>query len=277
MRAVRSMILAAVLLSPAAVAAQTFGTFTWQMQPYCNRVTLSFTSTPAGFTVTGLDDGCGAAVRGSAAGSAVFGADGTVGLTFTIVTPPDTQVVRVSARVSPATGQGTWSDDAGHDGAFAFGGSTPGLPPRPSVTLPVAVADNPGEAHDPCNVPTARPVLMLCGNATARWVNGGAGLPGLQIWRDRDGRVHLRGSAYRTNASLTGVLFVLPPHLTPRRTIALTVSTGLNAGVHASGTALLMIFGADLPFSAGLVTVQSAGTPYHSVLHLGELVFTVDR
>ena len=47
--------------------------------------------------------------------------------------------VHVSAGVSPANGQGTWSDDRGNSGTFAFFGNTAGLPPRPLPT-PIAVS-----------------------------------------------------------------------------------------------------------------------------------------
>jgi hypothetical protein len=70
---------------------------------------------------------------------------------------------------------------------------------------------------------------------------------------------------------------VLPAAFVPRQTLALTVSTGLNAGVHLGGTALLVIYGADLPGSAGLVLVTSPSTGGHSAVHLGELVFSADR
>ena len=119
---------AAVVLSPVAADAQVFGTFTWQMQPHCNRVTLTLTISPGGFTLSGSDDQCGAVSKASATGVALFNADGTVGLNFTIVTPPTGQAVHVSASVSPASGQGTWSDDLGNSGTFALGGNAAGLP-----------------------------------------------------------------------------------------------------------------------------------------------------
>ena len=132
MRAI--LFLSAVLISlwPAAADAQVFGTFTWQMQPYCNRVTLMLATSPGGFSVSGVDDQCGAVSKGSATGVAVFNGDGSVGLNFTIVTPPSGVAVHVSATVSPATGQGTWSDDVGNTGTLALHGNVSGLPARPS-------------------------------------------------------------------------------------------------------------------------------------------------
>jgi hypothetical protein len=117
--------------APASVSAQVFGTFPWQMQPYCNVVTLTLTNTPAGFTLDGADDQCGATNRGSALGVAIFNAAGNVTLNFTIVTAPAGKPVHVSAVVSPANGNGTWTDSVGNSGTFAFFGATPGLPARP--------------------------------------------------------------------------------------------------------------------------------------------------
>ena len=108
-----------------------FGTFPWQMQPYCNVVTLTLTTIPAGFTLDGSDNQCGASTKGSATGIGVFNLDGSVGLNFTIVTSPGAKGVQVSAIVSPANGQGAWTDSVGNSGTFALFGNAPGLPVRP--------------------------------------------------------------------------------------------------------------------------------------------------
>lgn len=113
-------------------AAQVVGTFPWQLQPYCNLVTLTLTNTPVGWRLDGTDDQCGAPDRASAFGHASFNATGHVRLNFTIVAAPSGTPVHVSALVSTTNGQGTWSDSVGNSGAFVFFGSTPGLPPRPS-------------------------------------------------------------------------------------------------------------------------------------------------
>ena len=83
-------------------SAQVFGTFSWQMQPFCNVVTLTLTSVTGNFTLDGSDDQCAATKKGSASGIGVFNPDGSVGLNFTIVTPGG-QPLHVSASVSPAT------------------------------------------------------------------------------------------------------------------------------------------------------------------------------
>lgn len=126
---------AAVLSLPASALAQTFGTFTWQMQPFCNRVTITLSNTPAGFTLDGADDQCGVS-RGSVFGVAVFTPTGTVALNFTIVSAPGGEGVHVSGIVDPGTGSGTWRDSAGNSGTFVMGGGTPGLPARPTAVSP---------------------------------------------------------------------------------------------------------------------------------------------
>ena len=123
---------AVVLALPAPARAQIFGTFTWQMQPFCNRVTIALSNTPAGFTLDGADDQCGVS-RGSVFGVAVFTPTGTVALNFTIVSAPGGEGVHVSGIVDPGTGSGTWRDSAGNSGTFVMGGGTPGLPARPTA------------------------------------------------------------------------------------------------------------------------------------------------
>lgn len=136
---------------------------------------------------------------------------------------------RVGGR-EPATGQGTWSDDLGHSGTFVFGGSIAGLPLRPSSPAVLSVADNPQGPDDPCAAPAPRPTLVLCGTAAGHWRNGGNGLAGLQVWRGRDGQVHIRGSVHRSAGSIALPVFVLPAGFVPRQTLALAVSTGLYGG-----------------------------------------------
>ena len=128
-----ALVLAALMtaLGVSSASAQVFGTFPWQMQPYCNVITLTLTNTPAGFTLDGADDQCGATNRASAVGVATFNASGNVTINFTIVTAPAGKPVHVSAIVSPANGNGTWTDSVGNSGTFAFFGAVPGQPARP--------------------------------------------------------------------------------------------------------------------------------------------------
>ena len=265
-------------LGTSAAWAQVFGTFTWQTLPYCNRVTLTLSNSPAGYTVDGSDDLCGATKKAGATGVAVFNPDGTVGLNFTLVASPTGQAIHISANVSPANGQGTWADDVGNSGAFAFFGAAPGLPVRPAGMVPLDVANNPNQATNPCDVPTVRPTLLLCGTSAVRWVNGGFGIAGLQVWRDAAGQVHIRGSVSRSAGPIASdIMFVLPAPFIPKRTLALTVTTGFSAGAHHGGTALLLVYGPDVPGSDGIVGIFSPSVPAHTVVHFGEVVFSVDR
>ena len=130
LRTASAFICASLLLSSSA-AAQVFGTFSWQMQPYCNVVTLTLTSSPAGFSLDGTDNQCGAVNKASAVGVASFNGFGLVTINLTIVNGPSGRASHVSAIVSPANGEGTWSDSAGRSGTFKFFGNDAGLPVRP--------------------------------------------------------------------------------------------------------------------------------------------------
>ena len=130
----RTTVVAMGLMVAAAssASAQVFGTFSWQMQPYCNIVTLTITQIPGGYTLDGNDNQCGVGGKlAGAAGMALINPDGTVGLEFTIVTAPSAKAVHVSASLSPANGSGTWTDSVGNSGTFVLAGAVPGLPARP--------------------------------------------------------------------------------------------------------------------------------------------------
>lgn len=122
-RTILGLLTAAAALAPAAADAQVLGTFTWQMQPYCNRVSLTLTTTPGGFVLHGVDDRCGATARGSATGAAVFNADGSVSLNFSIASAPAGTIAHVSAGVSRrpgrAPGRTTWATAARSSSAAA--------------------------------------------------------------------------------------------------------------------------------------------------------------
>lgn len=254
--------------------AQTLGTFVWQLQPYCNRLTVTLTSTPSGFLAVGTDDRCGAAAHAGVTGAATFNPDGTVGLALTIGAAADTSGIALTAVVSPANGQGTWRDAAGNRGTFALGANTPGLPSRPAATLPRDIADNWNGATDPCSIAPAT-TLTFCGYAGGHWRHGALGLPGVQAWRDEQGRVHLRGSLQRSS-SFTPPLFVLPPTWIPARSTAFTVAAS-RPNQNLGATALVIVYGRDVPVYAGQVVMQYQTDAADWALHLGEIVFTVAR
>ena len=115
--------------------AQPLGSFTWQLQPFCNRVTVSIRQDGAVYTLDGFDDQCGAAQRATLVGLATLNPDGTIGFGLNIVTTGG-KPVHVDARVSLPAGNGTWTDSAGNAGAFAFGANTGGSArPAPAVGL----------------------------------------------------------------------------------------------------------------------------------------------
>lgn len=128
-----------VLVAPVLVGAQSLGTFRWQLQPYCNVVTVNIVQQGAVFTVDGFDDQCGATQRALLVGTATVNPDGTVGFGLNIVTSPGGRPVQVSARVALASLAGPWTDSAGNGGTFAFNAATGGSPrpvPSSASTIP---------------------------------------------------------------------------------------------------------------------------------------------
>jgi len=75
------LLLACAFALPASPASAQVLTLTWQMQPFCNKVTVTLTGLPTGFALTGFDDLCGAGQRASVVGTAVLNPDGHAGVT----------------------------------------------------------------------------------------------------------------------------------------------------------------------------------------------------
>ena len=117
-----SLVIASHVIMPVAAEAQSLGAFRWQLQPYCNVLTLTVTQSGGAYRLEGTDDQCGSA-RAAAIGMAFQQLDGTIGLGLTIVGSPDGSPVHVDATINVATLGGTWRDSAGHTGNFVF---TPG-------------------------------------------------------------------------------------------------------------------------------------------------------
>ncbi|MCC6991333.1 MAG: hypothetical protein IT181_20170 [Acidobacteria bacterium] len=128
-------------LLPQSAAAQTLGTFRWQLQPYCNVLSVTVTQNGASYTLDGYDDQCGAATRAPLVGLATPNPDGTIGLGFHIVTSPAGAPVAVSAAITLATVSGAWRDSGGHSGTFAYNASTGGSPrPAASAVFPGGIS-----------------------------------------------------------------------------------------------------------------------------------------
>lgn len=64
---------------PVMATAQPLGTYRWQLQPYCNVLSVAVTQNGSTYRLEGTDDQCGAAKQGSALGMAFPNPDGTIG------------------------------------------------------------------------------------------------------------------------------------------------------------------------------------------------------
>lgn len=117
-------------LAPA--AAQSLGSFSWQLAPYCNIITVNVTQNGAIYTLDGYDDQCRAPERAAVSGTAFLNPNGQVGLGLTIVTTTAGRSVHVDAALDLATLGGTWRDDQGNVGGLLFAPAGPGMgSPRP--------------------------------------------------------------------------------------------------------------------------------------------------
>ena len=113
-------------------AAQPLGTFTWQLQPYCNVLTLAVTQNGTTFTLDGVDDLCGAGPA-SAVGTAFFKTDETVGMGLHLVTAPGATPLHITVVLNAATLSGAWTDSGGHSGTLLFNRpAAGGGAPRPA-------------------------------------------------------------------------------------------------------------------------------------------------
>jgi hypothetical protein len=80
---VRGVLALGATLTSALTVAQPLGAFRWQLQPYCNVLTLGVTKSRDIYTPDGSDDPCGDGTRAPATGTAVLNPDGTIAGTVT--------------------------------------------------------------------------------------------------------------------------------------------------------------------------------------------------
>lgn len=119
--------------------AQRLGSFRWQLQPYCNVVTVEIVQQGGVYTLDGFDDQCGAPQRAPLVGVATPNPDGSIGFGLHIVTVPGGRAVQVDARLTLPSLGGTWRDSLGGSGAFAFNAAGGGSPrPLSATGLPAA-------------------------------------------------------------------------------------------------------------------------------------------
>lgn len=137
MRFYRVCLLAlALAVAPQATGAQSLGTLTWQLQPFCNRVSVAVVQSGTSYTLDGFDDQCSAAQRAPVNGIATLNPDGTIQFGFAVVVSTGVPV-HVTAVVTLPSASGTWQDSLGNSGAFTLGGTGTGSPrPLPNSTLP---------------------------------------------------------------------------------------------------------------------------------------------
>jgi hypothetical protein len=131
----------ALVWPTATTVAQPVGTFRWQLQPYCNVLTVNVTQQGVIYTLDGTDDRCGGGNQsGSAVGIAYLTPLGLVGFGITTVLPNGTPI-HTEATISVASLNGTWRDSAGNSGTFTFTSGAPVAgPPRPIPSGGVAPA-----------------------------------------------------------------------------------------------------------------------------------------
>ena len=129
-------------LASDAADAQSLGTFRWQLQPYCNVLTVVVTQVGAVYRVEGTDDQCGAATSASVIGTAFPNPNGSIGFGLNVVAAPSGIAAPIDATITVATLSGTWRDGGGGSGTFAFtpGAGTGGSPrPAPAAAVPATI------------------------------------------------------------------------------------------------------------------------------------------
>ena len=129
---------------PMHAEAQPLGSFRWQLQPFCNVVTLSVTQVGAIYRVEGTDDRCGASVKSSVIGTAFMNPDGSVGMGLNVVTAPGGAASPLSAVIALSTLSGEWQSGTGDSGNFTLtpGTGTGGVPrplPTGSSSIPTVI------------------------------------------------------------------------------------------------------------------------------------------
>ncbi|MEZ5294318.1 MAG: hypothetical protein R2745_24785 [Vicinamibacterales bacterium] len=125
-----ALLLSLVALPTGLAVAQPLGTFRWQMQPYCNVITVLVTQVGDAYVIQGTDDLCGSG-RAAVTGMAFLNPGGTVGFGLNVVVPGAPSGLQVEATISVPSVSGTWRDSLGRNGSFVFNPATVTGSPRP--------------------------------------------------------------------------------------------------------------------------------------------------
>ncbi|MGE0463885.1 MAG: hypothetical protein AB7Q16_21170 [Vicinamibacterales bacterium] len=163
----------ALWCSATPAAAQSLGTFRWQLLPFCNVVTVAVTQIGGVYRLEGTDNQCGAATQASVIGTAFLNPNGSIGLGFTVVTTPGAAPLAVEVSISPSTLQGEWRDSGGRTGAFVptAGPATSGVPkPAPGVQFRV-------QGHGTQSIPIALPAVITSWSTVLYNDGGGTWTP----------------------------------------------------------------------------------------------------
>jgi hypothetical protein len=129
-------VVVACLLSATRSEAQPLGTYRWQLQPYCNVLSLQIEQKGGIYVLEGTDDQCGAS-KASVTGLAFLNPSGQIGMGLSAVTTPGARPVHIDVTLALPALSGTWSDQLGNSGTFVFtpGAGTGGSPrPVPTTT-----------------------------------------------------------------------------------------------------------------------------------------------
>ena len=134
-----------LLLAAAPLAhAQSLGTFKWQLQPFCNVVTMHVVGVAGVYTLEGYDDQCGAPTRAPLTGVATPNPDGTIGFGLNVVATPGGRGVQIDARILLPAMNGPWTDSQGNTGTFVLtpGGGTGGSPRPVAAKIGATAVDS---------------------------------------------------------------------------------------------------------------------------------------
>jgi hypothetical protein len=128
------LVLGATLATTASADAQPLGTFRWQLQPFCNIVSVAVTQNGGVYRLEGTDDQCGlGGASASVIGTAFVNPSGLIGFGLNIVTAPGGLPVHVDATIALSSLSGTWRDSGGNSGNYVLTpGAGTGGSPRPA-------------------------------------------------------------------------------------------------------------------------------------------------
>ena len=129
-----TVVMMSLLFAATSASAQPLGTFRWQMQPFCNVLTLSVTQVGSTYRLEGVDELCGGATSAAAIGVAFLKPNGSIGFGLTLVLEPGAAPLHVVATINLPSLNGTWQDEQGNAGTFAFNPVVAAGPPRPVGT-----------------------------------------------------------------------------------------------------------------------------------------------